>query len=237
MFDLTRELIENDIRKIHRLKEAISRADNIICISDNTKNDLFKLLDEKLDRVDVIHLGVSDIFRVKSTAKRPAQKRKLLFVGKRDGYKNFRNFLIAFANSSILKKEFLIEVFGGGEFNTDENDLIRKLGVENFIVKTDGNDMRLAESYRTSTAFIYPSLQEGFGLPIVEAMASGCPVICSNSSSFPEVAGSAAVYFSGHSTDSIQTTLESVLSSESILTELSQKGAERSTFFSWKNAP
>jgi len=234
VFDLTRELIQNDSSKISRLGFALNRAHAVICISDSTKNDLLRVFDVDPDKVSVIHLGVNEIFKHSLFNKISRKQNRLLFVGQRQGYKNFENFIKAFAKSSYLTDSFKIEIFGGGKFSNNETCLLENLGLLNKVIKTDGDDLYLSEAYRTATALIYPSLHEGFGLPLVEAMASGCPIISSDNRALTEVAGNAAAYFDGTSIDAIKHSLEANLDSQENLKKLSELGFIRSKLFSWE---
>ena len=111
-----------------------------------------------------------------------------------------------------MKNDFCVLFFGGGKFNKNEKGLIGWLDLtENDVIHLSGSDELLAKLYSDATAFIYPSKYEGFGIPPLEAMSYGCPVVCSNTSSIPEVAGNAAEMFDPYNIDSIRETLENVI--------------------------
>jgi glycosyltransferase involved in cell wall biosynthesis len=220
-------------------KAAVLRADHVICISESTQRDLIRFCGIDKTKTSITYLGVDDIFNstdnnttlLTQNSTRPY----LLYVGSRAGYKNFAGFIEAFALSSAFKTEFNIVCFGGGAFTKDEYTLANDLGLHSEqLIHYGGSDHVLAQLYREATAFIYPSLYEGFGIPPLEAMASQCPVISSNTSSLPEVIGDAGEYFDPTNLESIVTALENVLGSPSRQSELRTLGTERQKLFSWK---
>lgn len=95
------------------------------------------------------------------------------------------------------------------------------------------DDSLLASLYSQAALFVYPSLYEGFGLPLLEAMRCGCPVACSNTSSMPEIAGDAASYFDPSDEEGMRAVMESTLQSKDILRSLQARGYERGKLFSW----
>ncbi len=99
-------------------------------------------------------------------------------------------------------------------------------------IKVDDNSLK--NLYRNAEAFVFPSLYEGFGLPVLEAFSCGCPAILSNASSLPEIGGDGAIYFDPYDKESITNSIEKVLHDEEFRDNLIQKGYERQKFFSWK---
>lgn len=216
---------------------AVCRADHVICISEQTRTDLIELLDVSPEKTSVVHLG----FSLSRSADMPAggccklaERPFLLYVGQRAGYKNFEGLLRAYAGSLRLRADFDLVCFGGGPFTTKELDLMSSLGAHQANVRQMSGDDALLESYyRNALAFIYPSRYEGFGIPPLEAMSFGCPVVCSNVSSIPEVVGEAAESFDPTSVESIRTSIERVVDDEGWRRELIQRGAVRHKAFSW----
>lgn len=221
---------------IEQKKRAIIKADKIICISESTKNDLLKYVPISEDKIEVIYLGVENFSKqISEYDNIKFEKPFILFVGKRDGYKNFKLLLESFSTSSKLSKDFNLIAFGGGEFSGAEKKLISDLKIDsNQVINIQGDDIMLNALYTHAKAFIYPSLYEGFGLPPLEAMTKGCPVIVSNSSSIPEVVGNAGVYFDPKSVDSMLGAIESVIYSETRISELVRLGNTRIKEFSWE---
>ena len=217
---------------------AAQRADHVICISESTRQDLVNICQIPIDKTSVIYLGVDEIFspihqHIDTQVHLP--KNYLLYVGKRDGYKNFFGFLEAFAASSFLKEHYSIVCFGGGALQSSELAFAEMLGLKpDQLAHYFGSDDLLASLYRRAQALIYPSLYEGFGLPPLEAMASGCPVICSNTSSLPEVVGTAGEYFDPLSQKSMMDAMEGVLSSPKRKDDLMAKGYLQASKFSWE---
>ncbi len=214
---------------------AIERADHIICISESTRRDLVEIYHVPDVKVSVTYLGYDALFAsglVASDLVGP--KPYLLYVGSRHGYKNFDGVVEAFAASSVLRANTRIVCFGGGALTGAERALLvrHQLSADE-VVQIGGSDERLAALYEGASAFVYPSKYEGFGIPPLEAMSLGCPVICSNTSSIPEVVGSAGEYFDPSDVQSIRRALERVLESKSRRAELIDLGNARVSLFSW----
>jgi glycosyltransferase involved in cell wall biosynthesis len=214
-------------------RAAVNRADHVICISENTQRDLVRLYGIDPTRTSVVHLGYSmttqtNAAKVDSGEHRPF----LLYVGNRMGYKNFSTLLRAYGNSPILQ-EFELVAFGGHPLLPDEEKQIRQLGITDKVRFTSGSDQELAARYRAATAFIFPSMYEGFGLPSLEAMSHGCPVVCSNGGSIPEVVGDAGVYFDANSAEELTMVLERVVTTEGLQADLRARGYARIAAFSW----
>lgn len=215
---------------------AAKRADHVICISESTRRDVIDLLKLDPTKVSVTYLGFSKLSVASPSLKKidGIDKPYILFVGNRSGYKNFKALLNAYSGSVLLRNNFKLVCFGGGPFTESE-----RLEIVGFDLKNDavlhfyGDDQRLSNFYTQATAFIYPSLYEGFGIPPLEAMANDCPVICSNTSSIPEVVGNAGEYFDPKDIHSLRNAIERVISSQSRMDELRSYGRERLNCFSW----
>jgi glycosyltransferase involved in cell wall biosynthesis len=217
---------------------AVNRADHVICISEHTRNDLLELFNVAENKISVIHLGYDSMAEKSNTdhnaPKLVGGRPYILYVGFRGGHKNFKGMMKAFASSSMLRNNFYVVCFGGGVFKNNEIRQFQELGLNlDKIVQIGGGDEKLASYYRGATAFIYPSLYEGFGIPPLEAMSSNCPVICSNTSSVPEVVNDAGEYFDPNNVDSIRYAMELVLDSSERRSDLIAKGRVRCGIFSW----
>lgn len=223
-----------DKKTIRDKKLAIKNADHIICISEKTKSDLIELMNTSESKISVVHHGVTPT-PVSSLKKFEIPQPYILYVGARGGYKNFHRMLKAVAQTPKLKDNFKVIAFGGGPFTKIEREEIRITGMgDSRVIQVSGDDALLEAYYRCASVFVYPSLYEGFGLPPLEAMAAGCPVISSNMSSMPEVISDAAEFFDPQSVDSISHALEAVLYSEERRTDLINKGYIRVQNFSWE---
>lgn len=214
-------------------KNAILRADHVICVSDNTRRDVLNLLPVSENKVSVIYHGHSfDIETINKSFS--IRKPYLLYVGQRGGYKNFDLLLRAFANSPRLRNYFSLICFGGGKFYHFEQKRIVELGLSlQDVIQVYGDDADLAGLYKNAAAFVYPSLYEGFGIPLLEAMALACPVVCSNASSFPEVVGNAAELFDPSDEENLRETIERVVFSIEHRALLISRGIDRAAIFSW----
>jgi len=216
-------------------KKAFARADHVICISESTRRDLLELFDVPAEKVSVVYLGFDAFDSEAEQSNKPQNSSYILYVGQRAGYKNFDDFIRAYTSSEWLRNNFHILCFGGGAFTSVEKEMLTINGVsESHIRQISGDDSVLATCYRNSAVFVYPSLYEGFGIPPLEAMSVGCPVVCSETSSIPEVVGSAGEYFDPTSIDSIRSTIEKVLQSSELRADLTAKGFERCKLFTWE---
>ena len=213
-----------------------NEVDHIICISKNTKKDLIKYYHVDENKISVIYLGIDINFFNKPRFRIPILKLPyLLYVGRRDSYKNFNRFLEACSSSGIIKNNYKLVAFGGGKFTENELLIIKKFKFsDGCVIQMNGDDETLASLYSFASCFIYPSLYEGFGLSPLEAMASGCPVAASNTSSIPEVIGDAGVLFNPSDFNSIRTSIESVLNKPLLSKKLVKLGHKRVEFFSWE---
>lgn len=230
-----REFERVEIQKSAKYK-AVLRASKVICISEATKIDLLRIYPIPEEKITVIHLGCDKQFNFVATPGSPLSARPyILYVGLRQGYKNFSGLLSAIAQSPRLFKDFDLVAFGGGVFDESELSLIKKLGFkENQVRHLQGSDEILGAAYAQANAFIYPSKYEGFGLPPLEAMSQGCPVVSSNTSSMPEVIGEAGYFFNPSDIADMTQAIEKVVYSEVIKKELILKGHERVKEFTWE---
>jgi glycosyltransferase involved in cell wall biosynthesis len=225
----------NDATSQRKLS-AVKRADHIICISENTRKDLIELFGVSPEKTNTIHLGFSLIQHCPEPDFRlPTERPYILYVGARSCHKNFDGLLAVFAQSDLLRKEAAIIAFGGGSFSAQEHLRIRELGIDSKqVLPVSGNDSILEQLYRNAVVFVYPSLYEGFGIPPLEAMSFDCPVICSNTSSIPEVVGDAALFFDPSNSESIRDRIEAMFTSPAQREELIERGRNRIRQFSWE---
>ena len=227
------ESCSSDSERCNVKKINCERADKIIAISKSTKKDLVSLFGISPDKIKVIYLASSLSDNGLRPSGRVFHEPYLLYVGKRGGYKNFNSLLQAFSRSDALKRNFHLICFGDKPFDEIEKSEFDELGVKSRIHQINGSDSLLTIYYRDAAAFIYPSVYEGFGIPLLEAMGLSCPVICSNTSSIPEVVGDAGIYFDPNNISSIQSALENTLFNESLLWDLKKRGLKRESIFSW----
>ncbi|MCI7697864.1 MAG: glycosyltransferase family 4 protein [Akkermansia sp.] len=236
--DMTHELFPQSFSpadpSARRKREFARRADRIIAISRRTKEDAVRILGVDPDIVDVVYHGNSlTLPRIPLAHIPPLPERYVLFVGKRAGYKNFENFIKAFSIIHQKAPELHLICVGGGAFSDEENRLIAELRLASFVRQLPADDALLATLYSKAEFFVYPSLYEGFGLPLLEAFSCGAPVVCSDASCFPEIAGDAALYFDGNSVENIAEAMEEAFLNETLRSKLRKKGTERLTHFSW----
>jgi len=209
------------------------KSSKIIAISQSTKKDLIELFNIEESKIEVIYLGNSMVLNKKFEVSCKLPEKYILFVGGRGGYKNFDKFIKGVG--SLLNNNLSVVCVGGGKFTDEELFLFEKLNVSNKVLHFDfPDDDSLAYCYSQALMFVFPSLYEGFGIPILESFACGCPLVCSNTSSFPEVASDGAEYFDPYSVKSIYTSVKKVLDSNDLRELLIQNGTERLKYFSWE---
>ncbi len=223
--------LQKDHKLIAQKRNIVKKATHIIAVSENTKKDVVEIYGIDPGKIKVIYLG--------SSFQSPAindhnisQRPYLLYVGNRGLYKNFLPFLKAIA-PLLLKNNVSFICAGGKEFTKNEGDAIAALGVRNLVQQEPANDKKLAQLYSNALAFVFPSLYEGFGIPVLEAFACNCPCLLSNTSSLPEVAQNAASYMDPHDAESMYNAVETILNDSLFRNELADRGKIRLKHFSW----
>lgn len=216
-------------------RAAIARADRIVCISESARDDLLRFYPEAADRTSVIMLAGDQSFGDGVTAAEAVRACPfILYVGARGRYKNFIALAHAFARSRLPGEFVELVCVGGGRFDGEERGELERLGVADSVTQVDADDVLLARLYREAAMFVCPSLYEGFGIPALEAMMAGCPVVAMRASSLPEVCGDAAEYAEPGSIDSLVAAIETVALSPGRADAMRAAGLERARLFSWK---
>jgi glycosyltransferase involved in cell wall biosynthesis len=216
-------------------KVLMEKATKIIAVSNNTKKDIlatYPQIDES--KIEVIYHGSS--IKVNENIKITLPSNYILFVGLRDNYKNFYFLVESIQELLILDPTLKLICAGGGKFKEEEVEFIKKLGLQNQIEQRYFEEEQLGLFYKNAQCFVFPSMYEGFGIPVLESMACGCPIILSNSSSLPEVAGDAGIYFDLSSKEDLKEKIALVLKDSNFRNEYILKGLERVKLFTWEKA-
>lgn len=217
---------------------AIKKSDGIICVSENTKKDLLRFY-PKIDegKIKVIYNGVGEEFQqltdprayLSGSLEALKGKKYILYIGDRSGYKNFH---IAVKVLEALE-DFSLVLVGGGDLNRDEVQSLQKIAHRMFHFQ--GIDAKILNIvYNNAFCLLYPSGYEGFGIPIAEAMKAGCPVVSTNVSSIPEVAGDSALLVKKIETGQFLNAIR-MLQDRNFREAMIEKGLKQSEKFSWNN--
>jgi len=221
---------------------SIKKADRIITISENTKKDVLAHIRIGEKKVVSIHLAVDDIFTPKKESETIAVRNKynitspyILFVGMLEPRKNLEGLLKAFASIKDKVKHKLVIVGKVGWKYDHIFNLINELNLKKNVIFTGYvPDHDLPALYSNATCFVYPSFYEGFGIPVLEAMACGCPVITSDNSSLKEIAGNAAILVNPHDIDEIKDAILELIANKDKRNMFKHKGLKQIKMFSWK---
>jgi len=236
-FGFTKETItERILLKLD--KRYIKRASHIIAVSHTTRNDLIKYLKIPDDRISVVYNGVDhNIFKPYDV--KLLDKPYILYVGSERPRKNLGRLFEAFAK---LKGEFpelkLVKIGAPGRSKKYREDTMNKLGslgiTREVIFVDHASELDLAHYYSSAALLAYPSFYEGFGFPPLEAMACGCPVVTSNTSSLPEVVGEAGIMVDPNDIDSLAGAMRHVLTDAKLRDSMIRKGLKQAKKFSWE---
>ncbi len=223
-------------RSHYHKREAVERADAIIAVSKSTKSDLIELFNVPPERVHVVYHGNPMNNKRIETNKNVEllPKPYILFVGRRAAYKNFMRLIQAFSKSRRLSKDFNLLCFGGGPFTNTELQTLRQSGIMSKVFYLNGDDNLLRSAYQNAEVLAVPSLYEGFGFPVLEAMSIGCVVASSNRSSLPEVLGDAGYLFDPQDSDEMKDALLNVLYDSDLRKQLITRGILRAKTYSWE---
>ena len=224
------------------MPRSVMIADKVIAVSQSTANNLVVAMPEAQNKTVVIHeaslplANMNNNFQLNSIG---INKPFILFIGTLEPRKNLKRLLEAYSRlPEALKDEYLLVIAGSkGWGNENIRDIIKQLRLENNVnILGYVSDEQLACLYQHAQLFVMPSIYEGFGLPLLEAMSFATPVLTSNISSMPEIVGDAGFLVDPYSINSIRKGIEKILFDASLRTRLGQQGRERAQTFSWQKA-
>jgi len=241
LYDLIQEIhyqhYTNDV-SIERKRKTLYEADLILCISESTRNDLLNYYKVDPKKARVVYLGPtfesnSSLVYENISNPNPNKRPYLLFVGLRDSYKNFETAVKAYISNKNILKDYDLLCFSSVPFTIKEREFLKKNGIGEKTFYIGGNDRVLWSCYRHAHLLIYPSLYEGFGFPLLEAMEAGCPIAASNRGSIPEVMGQAGIVFDPRDESSIADAINKLAYDEILRNNVINKGFSRVKEFSW----
>ena len=210
-------------------------ADLIFTVSDHTITDLLRIFpDIPSEKVHRVYNGGG--FPPGLTAYLDLPESYLLYVGGRNSYKNFLPMLSALIPVFRKNPSLSLICAGGGSFSGEEKQAIRDAGLSGRILQMRPDEAELAQLYQQASAFIYPSLYEGFGIPILEAFSRDVPILLSDRSSLPEIAGDAALYFDPGKPETIAEAVCRIMTDPDLRTDLTRRGRKRLNDFSWERS-
>lgn len=238
VYDMTHEIFPENVsiqdRTIEWKKRLVHKANRIVAISENTKKDIIKFYNIDKSKIDVVYLATS-MKLPKKDLNIDLPKRYVLFVGNRSGYKNFEFFFKSISNILKEDKDLYLVCAGSSSFTEYEIKMFNEYGLEDRVKHIKFmDDEELAYIYSKAICFVFPSLYEGFGIPVLEAFACNCPVVLSNTSSLPEVGGDAVVYFDPKDEKSIEEGVSRGLLNKRFDKEYAEERRKRLLMFYWE---
>jgi glycosyltransferase involved in cell wall biosynthesis len=237
--DMIPELMPHTRRRLDWLtlkRRYVETADHVICVSEATKSDLLRVYGPIKAPVSVVHHGVDPRFHPGVARLDFLPDRYLLFIGNREQYKDADTLFRAFAQVAQADPDLHLLCVGGAGLSTDEVAMLQGLGIRDRVSQRYLSDGQMASAYTHAQLFVFPSRFEGFGLPVLEAMASGIPAVLARATSLPEVGGDAAVYFEVGRVDQLAEAVIEVLADEGLRARMVAAGLERAQQFTWAAA-
>ncbi|RAX52436.1 hypothetical protein CCY99_07240 [Helicobacter sp. 16-1353] len=244
VYDMIHEIYANSYFKSDKKTSALKlkncqQADGIIAISNQTKNDLINLFHIPSQKIQVIYLGhslssFSKVDSPKATAIVNLDSPYILFVGSRSGYKNFENFINAI---SLIHKDYphIKALCVGSPFNKIELERFNSLDLSDVFISIQAKENELYSIYENALCFVFPSLYEGFGIPIIESFYAKCPTLLSDIAVFREIAQDSALYFNPHEPESIAESIIQAIKNKNLMKEKINLSTKRLELFSWEN--
>ena len=219
---------------------AVRKAEVVFTVSENSKRDILRFYNIPEDKIAVVYNAVDsrfvhrdreDVSYLFDKYNIPRDKKVIMYVGNLKPHKNLPRLLEAYSKMNGREDTCLVLV--GKAFDSEDlTPQIKVLGIEDSVIKTGIIvDNELVNFYNLADLFVFPSLYEGFGIPPLEAMACGTPVVCSNNSSLPEVVGDAAYMFDPYDEKQIRDAMEKVLGDDSLAQSLVERGYKRVKLF------
>lgn len=231
-----RGLFPGDIKTIINKKKHIYSADAIVTVSQWTKRELLDIYpDVSPEKIHVIYHGNGLEFNNEIEPCICIPKKYILFIGQRKYYKNFDRFLEAFSVLCQDDDELKL-VCVGSRLDRKEKETIKRMCLMERVVTIQCDDAELAFLYKNAECFVYPSLYEGFGIPILESWSCDCPVVLSNIEVFKEIAGEGALYFDPYKIDEIVRAVKLVIEKTDLKQKLCDIGKQRLSRYSWDKA-
>ena len=230
-----------------RTPPSVARARRVLADSQNTRRDLIELLDVTPEKVSVVYAGVEPRFRPVRDLERLEQVRQryhlpelfVLFVGTIEPRKNLGRLLSAYAQmrrQTGLPHQLVLSGSNGWLYEEIYDKVSRDGLQEDVVFPGFVADEDLPALYTLADLFVFPSLYEGFGLPPLEAMSCGTPVVASNNSSLPEVLGSAALFVDAEDVEGLADAMARVLGDAMVRTRLADLGRAQAARFTWEDA-
>jgi glycosyltransferase involved in cell wall biosynthesis len=211
----------------------VLKANHIVAVSERTKKDVIDFFDIPEEKISVIYHSSSIEQKNEQVLNLPPKY--FLYFGERKRYKNFWFFVRAI--EPILKSRKDIHVICTGQWlNRNELRMLYDLQILDYFTQTFVEEGNLFEVYNRAIAFVFPSYYEGFGIPILEAFESSCPVLLSDSSCFPEIAKDCALYFPPKDIKRLRFCIEEIIDKPSLRQTLIDKGEKRAKDFSWEKS-
>lgn len=236
--DLIPELLPNTRRRLDFLtikKHYVLSADHVVCVSEATRQDLIRVYPSVADRAHVVHHGVDPRFQPVPGAESIIRHPYILFVGNRDQYKDAPILISAFTRLASTYPDLHLLFVGGGSLSKDEVAQV-PVSLRARVHQRTIPDAQMPAVYSAAEVLVFPSHFEGFGMPILEAMACGTPVVAARASSLPEVGGDACMYFTPGHVEELTAQLEALLEDEGAREKWFARGIERATGFTWHAA-